>query len=329
MVATERGLHLGLNVRGESYPKVLHMAADGTSYTVWEVPYDTGAIITDLTAIGDDVYVAALTSTDAGDIALREVGIMRLSEDGSEHAYLAIAPFNEWILNVLVAAHGDQLIVARQVLPVTCDADCVPGVESHLVLSRYDGDFSIIDETRHYDYFNFASLGELEVVGDRIYVSGELTGSSGVHVFDANLDVLMKYDEAAVGGNIGHLLAMRSDDTVSAVASYADPLNKTLSSVDGVTAQIVAPLPNAGSDMYEAMVAVEPELYLVGRDWTREENLFARVDDTGTLVERRVDEQAHSHFSEVVRTPSGLPFVGGVGSDGVRYVGLIRPWDAP
>ena len=229
---------------------------------------------------------------------------------------------------MLLATDGTDVIVARQVLPVDCTSgtDCAPGVESHLVLSRFDQSLTLVSEIRHYGYFNFAAIGDLEVAGDRIFLSGELTGNSGVHAFSADGSVLHKYDDFEVGGSIGYVLAPNNDGSVFCVMSDTGPLSSNLASVDGTVADLLGPVPHTETDSVLGMIATEQELFLLAHQQSDAANAFTVLDHDGQLIEHRVEEKDFTYLSELARAPNGDLFVGGVGDDGEQQAAIIRPW---
>jgi len=330
MTVTEFGPYLGLNVMGSPNPVILHSSPDGLSYVTWEIESEYGATLRDLTAIGTDIYASVLTQGTSDYIGDAGAAIIKFNADGDEQWRITLERNDEWFLNVLVTNDGTELIVARQVLPVDCSSEstCEFGVESHLVLSHYDQDGNLTSETRHNKYFNFAALGDVASGTGFIGVAGELTGSSGIHTFDASGSLLKKYPEEEVAGGIGHILTPAPTGELFAMTSWADPLNSSLLSVGPTAAHVLGPVPNAGSDMLQAMIATDQELLLVGRDWSNNQTLFVRLNHNGELLERQVDAGPQTgYFSEVVRAPSGEIFVGGVGDSDERHVAIIRPWN--
>jgi len=255
--------------------------------------------------------------------------VVRFDADGAEQVRLDLEPEqDEWLLNVLVTSDGTDVIVARQVLPVDCTTggDCAPGVESHVILSRFDPALSLITETRHPKYFNFGAISELVVAADRIFLSGELTGNSGIHAFAADLSVLKKYDDFETGGNIGYELAPSSNGYVFSLSSEADPVRRTLALLDGTTAQLLGDAPREIADSVFDILATDQELLLLARARATEQNVFIRTDHQGGLIEELAEQKDFTYLTELTQAPSSEIFVGGVGDDEQRHVALIRPW---
>lgn len=328
MTATTAGVYLGLNLFGQRVPVILAVSLAGTEAIHFYVPSEEGGFITDLTSLGRDIYAAALTGTDNG-LENRTARIVQFDESGHELAVLDLGNQpDEWLLNVLVTSDGADVIVARQVLPMDCGSgkDCAPGVESHLMLSRFDQHLTLIAETRHVGYFNFASISDLKVAGGRIFLSGQLTGNSGIHVFDADGSVLKKYDDFEVGGSVGYIIAPNNAGSAYCIMSEAGPNSSNLAVVDGFTAQTWGPLPHTDTDSMLDMIAQEQGVFLLAHERNREEAVFVELNHQGQLVDRRVEAHDFTYLSEMAQGPEGELFVGGVGDDGDRHGAVIRPW---
>jgi len=328
MAATTLGIYLGINLSTGPQPRVVRSALDGSDALSFTVPSQDGGSVTDLTSLGTDIYVAALNGVANG-LENRHARIVKFDAAGDQLAVLDLGKQpDEWLLNVLATSDGTDVIVAQQLLPVDCSAgDCAPGVESNLVLSRFDQDLNLITEIRHGMYFNFASIGDLKVSDGRIFLSGELNGNSGVHAFEADGTVSKRYDDFEVGGSIGHVLSPSSDGTVFCLTSEADPVARNLALLDGTVAKLIGQVPLGATDSVLDMVATEQELLLLAYDRSLEVNVFTELDHQGQLLNRRAEEKDFTYLSEMVEAPSGELFVGGVGENGERHVALIRPWE--
>lgn len=328
MTATALGIYLGLNVVSAALPIVLRESLDGTTVMPFEVPSEEGGLVTDLTSLGTDIYVAAATGASNG-IEGRTPRLVKFDAEGQALVVLDLEQQpDEWLLNILVTSDGVDVIVARQVLPVDCTSgsDCAPGVESNLILSRFDQNLTQISEIRHVGYFNFASIGDLEVSGGRIFLSGELTGNSGIHVFDADGSVLKKYDDIEVSGSVGYIIAPHHDGSAFCVMSEAGPTSSNLTVVDGFMAQPLGQVPHTDTDSMLDMIATEQGLFLLANERNIDDNVFLELDHGGQMLSRRVEENDFTYLSEMALGVDGELFVGGVGDDAERHVAVIRPW---
>ncbi|HXS18150.1 MAG TPA: hypothetical protein VN764_13225, partial [Polyangiaceae bacterium] len=159
-----------------------------------------------------------------------------------------------------------------------------------------------------------------------IFLSGELTGNSGIHAFAADLSVLKKYDDFETGGNIGYELAPSSNGYVFSLSSEADPVRRTLALLDGTTAQLLGDAPREIADSVFDILATDQELLLLARARATEQNVFIRTDHQGGLIEELAEQKDFTYLTELTQAPSSEIFVGGVGDDEQRHVALIRPW---